>query len=307
MKPFFALFLLIVCCEYCCSSSILNDYHDLTRFKRKKTTRKPTKPPIAGGNELDKLPKDCGKHKPIDINRIAGGKVSNAAEFPPYTYLKIMFGNNDVTCGGTIISNTHILTAAHCFDDYNDRRFDTVYVITGQDILSRSGGRGQEIKAKKVCKSRNYVVSTDTIRHDITVVKLSKPIAFNSHVQPACIPKTREVNNGKESWVIGMGKTGRVNFPKDLYALPVKKIHCPEIDKHETTICHESYDNRFIGDSCRGDSGGGVFSLDNNRLVVDGITSYGPEECQAGRNGKAVNANVHRLLKELNELLRECA
>ena len=52
-----------------------------------------------------------------DDYRIVGGKVSERNEWPWIVSLKIKSSNGDFTCAGTIISATHVLTAAHCIYD----------------------------------------------------------------------------------------------------------------------------------------------------------------------------------------------
>lgn len=46
--------------------------------------------------------------------RIVGGDIATIGQFP---YQVSLQSYNEHICGGSIISSTHILTAAHCVDD----------------------------------------------------------------------------------------------------------------------------------------------------------------------------------------------
>jgi secreted trypsin-like serine protease len=52
-----------------------------------------------------------------DISRIAGGTLSFRGEFPSLVSLQVLTNTGEYVhvCGGTIIDEQHVLTAAHCF------------------------------------------------------------------------------------------------------------------------------------------------------------------------------------------------
>jgi secreted trypsin-like serine protease len=66
-----------------------------------------------------------------------GGEPANIKEFPHSASIR-KFKNKIHICGGSIITNKHILTAAHCFDDQKISRLrvyigKTKFKITTQD------------------------------------------------------------------------------------------------------------------------------------------------------------------------------
>ena len=80
-------------------------------------------------------------------------------------------------CGGTILDEYTILTAAHCKVTSND------YIVAGA-TSAQSGP--QTILVKNVINNPNY--NDVSIDFDYSIVKLSSPLSFNNDVKPACLP-----------------------------------------------------------------------------------------------------------------------
>jgi len=72
------------------------------------TTRRP-----ASGSSPEGLPLQCGNKNPVtpDQERIVGGINASPHEFP---WIAVLFKSGKQFCGGSLITNSHILTAAHC-------------------------------------------------------------------------------------------------------------------------------------------------------------------------------------------------
>lgn len=58
--------------------------------------------------------RECKSELAPDLNRIYGGEDALPGEFPHQVSLQVRFFNSHI-CGGSLITDQWILTAAHCF------------------------------------------------------------------------------------------------------------------------------------------------------------------------------------------------
>ena len=89
----------------------------------------------------------------------------------------------EIICGGTIYSETVIVTAAHCckvFEDteYDETRFE---VIAGDLILSDNSGLEQRSKIKDYLIHPDYTTNPPT--NDICLLYLETELEFNDDVK----------------------------------------------------------------------------------------------------------------------------
>merc|ERR1712121_241543 len=117
-------------------------------------------------------------------------------------------------CGGTIVDSTTIISAAHCFEKYSFS--PSAFVVVAGDY---AGGGDRQNKLTEECSEQLRTISKiiwhpsylqgSKWNNDIAVVKLAKPLEFNSVVQPACLPqKGSEVECGTQLTHVGWGRIG---------------------------------------------------------------------------------------------------
>ena len=123
----------------------------------------------------------------------------------------------DRGCGGTILDETTILSAAHCFPFF---RPNAKYIEAG--IKVRASSEAQKIYVKETIKHPMY--NPRNYDNDIAILKLKSPLTFNDNVQPACLPHPSFMpeNTGEIAVISGWGDT---SFGKG-YALIVISTAC---------------------------------------------------------------------------------
>lgn len=156
----------------------------------------------------------CGNptFKPIVASRIVNGQIAVANSFPWMVSLRQRFFSIFVSnhlCGGSLISNRHILTAAHCVTGL---RPDQILAFAGIRNLTQVSS-STPLLVESITLHPSFNMSLANRGHDIAIIKLSRNITFSSTVQPICLPtsSSQSVLNRKlvlTGWGSTNGKAG---------------------------------------------------------------------------------------------------
>lgn len=162
-------------------------------------------------------------------------------------------------CGGSLISEKFVLTAAHCITASNP---PTVVRLGDRNIYSRSDGLYEHtIQIKQSIVHEKY----ERGNHDIAVVELAKKASFSEFIRPACLWQTDETETNYVT-TIGWGKTSTGKTSDELLQVSLDIIpneECQSIWRQaglrdftvsDSQIC--AGDKRGRKDTCNGDSGG---------------------------------------------------
>ncbi|NXL89806.1 FA10 factor, partial [Alectura lathami] len=188
-------------------------------------------------------------------------------------------------CGGTILNEYFILSAAHCIN--SSREFQVLVGVVERDKYEPNTAVHE---VEKVISHEEY--DPKTYDSDIALIKLREPIKFSEDVIPACLPEegfAKDVLMKQTFGVIsGFGKP----FER---ARPVRRMKVLQIPYVNTVTCklalrYPVTKNQFCAgyskdgeDACHGDGGGPHVTKYNGTYFATGIISWG-EGC--GKPGK---------------------
>lgn len=217
--------------------------------------------------------------------RIYKGKSSEPNQFPFFAFLELNSERGIRVCGGSIISNEWILTAAHCLEDVE---------FMDINLGLHSYYEDKERTRYRVEKSGLYMHpeynTSFNSTHDIGLIHLSERINFTSRIQQVKLSIQKNHRLGSVDVIaVGNGRTGDYEFrtPNFVqYALmrtiPMEecKKYFRELREHESTVFCSVSD---VGSSiCVGDSGSGVIRKGDYTLI--GISSFAnADSCESGK------------------------
>uniref|UniRef100_A0A6J0TLP5 Plasma kallikrein isoform X3 n=1 Tax=Pogona vitticeps TaxID=103695 RepID=A0A6J0TLP5_9SAUR len=231
------------------------------------------------------------EQKPNTIARIVGGMNAFPAEWPWQVSLHVKLSTQSHMCGGSIIRDQWILTAAHCTEDLLITQVWRIY----SGILKQSeiNENTSVFKVQEIIVHPKYVASEQG--YDIALMKLDRPMNFSALQQPLCLPSEEINTKYDECWVTGWGYTKETGQIEDT----LQKVKIPLISNEE---CQNQYQDYRITekmlcagyaegarDACKGDSGGPLSCKYQNKWYLAGITSWGEGCARPGQPGVYTN------------------
>ncbi|XP_066944472.1 trypsin-like [Macrobrachium rosenbergii] len=233
------------------------------------TAPKPvTNPPVTG---------DC----PCGVkggSRIVGGQETAVNEWPWQVGLRYL-KSNDLFCGGALINEQWLVTAAHCAEPF---KVGDISAVLGEHNQYQNSDTPyeDEITIDRIIMHESY--DSNTVDNDIALMRLSVPVTFNDGVRPICLPFKYASKNftGTTGTVTGWGqKVFNGNVSSVLLEVSIPILTTSECRKYP--IIKDSITENMIctykqgSDACKGDSGGPLVWGDQGRQYLVGIVSFG--------------------------------
>ncbi|KAM4611939.1 transmembrane protease serine 6 [Polymixia lowei] len=220
---------------------------------------------------------DCGLSQ--FSSRIVGGVNALEGEWPWQASLQVR-GRH--ICGGALISDQWVVSAAHCF--YDDRLYSpsvwTVYL--GKLLLNRSSPM-EEVSRVRLIHLHHYY-DEESHDYDLALLRLDRHASalLAGHARPACLPPvTHQLDPGLLCWVTGWGalrEGGSIsNTLQKVDVRLVSEEACVRSYGHLVTprmLCAGYRSGEK--DACQGDSGGPLVCQEpSGRWFLAGVVSWG--------------------------------
>ena len=122
-------------------------------------------------------------------------------KFLPFTQVGLISSqfSSKPFCGGTLISEREILTAAHCGSSIS-------WVLLGEHDTTDSVADIRTISA--ILDHPSYTATSASLDYDYSILTLSSPVTFSKLMAPVCLPAdTSELYTGDVATVTGWGTT----------------------------------------------------------------------------------------------------
>ncbi|XP_034826917.1 collagenase-like [Maniola hyperantus] len=213
----------------------------------------------------------------FDGARVAGGSAAGLGSNPHVGGLVITLTTNQQSvCGSSLLTNSKLVTAAHCWRHGNShaRQFT---VVLGSIRLFTGGNRQN---TNRVAMHASY--NERTLANDIAIITINH-VGYTNHINRILIPTGSNQYAGTWATVAGFGRTGDgtqhgITNNQALSQLSLQVI--------TNAVCSQTFGNSIVASTlcvatpggrspCPGDSGGPLaIGSGNNRQLI-GIVSFG--------------------------------
>ncbi|XP_041989111.1 transmembrane protease serine 9-like, partial [Aricia agestis] len=216
----------------------------------------------------------CGERN--EAPRITDGVETAVNEFPWVARLSYF---NTFYCGGTLINDRYVMTAAHCVKGL---MWFIIKVTLGEHNRCNKTYKPETRFVVEVV-ARNFTYTT--FKDDIALLKLNDWVGVGDTIKPICLPHSDEKDYvGVKAIAAGWGSTNE----KGNHSCVLLDVELPVLSNKECK--NTKYDSEMIDsamlcagfpaegkkDTCQGDSGGPLTAeREDKRYELLGVVSWG--------------------------------
>ncbi|XP_025986029.1 chymotrypsin-2 [Solenopsis invicta] len=207
---------------------------------------------------------------PLFNSKIVGGENAEAGEIPYQISLQMKHSSFHF-CGGAILNDNYVITAAHCIIDV---RAEKIKVVAGTNDLNNPKSQHDVVK---IIVHENYNMS-NSWNNDIALLKVKTPFVKFVTVGHVPLPSKDDVVKANDIAVVSGWGLLWINGPistklQRVNVFIADQEYCESIYRkiktvHPTQVC--AYDPSNQRGMCNGDSGGPLTV--NGKLV--GLVSW---------------------------------
>jgi secreted trypsin-like serine protease len=195
--------------------------------------------------------------------------------------------NGHAQCGGSLIDERTVVTAAHCiFDSESGTLLSSMAlsIVAGDHDLSIHESTEQHVPVLHIYAHEQY--RGDALENDIAVLTLAKPVLFSEAVGPVCLP-SRPSRQLVGTSCVAAG-WGRLFDDAEWRTQTAVRLQEVDLSVLSDSICrrhyHQLHDESALCASNRfdprkgtsfGDSGGPLVCIVDGQPQLVGLTSYG--------------------------------
>ncbi|ALC45515.1 CG3505, partial [Drosophila busckii] len=242
------------------------------------------------------LPRECGVVKWTRLNETD----TQIDEFPWMALIEYTKPDQEKlhACGGVLISDRYVLTAAHCVSGHSissmgwqvrNVRLGEWDTLTNPDCqVSKTSKQPdcapphQDVAVEEIIVHPVYNKDGKSQTNDIALIRLRNPAQLNDYVQPICLPNKQVRADELEDLVTEVGgwqTTSSTRMQKSEVIITSIENCQRQYAQQNVQILASQLCGAAKSNECRGNSGGPLMLLKNNVYLLGGIMSFGPIPC----------------------------